>query len=337
MDSVSQFALGASCAALALHGDNRPWRAVLVGGLVATLPDLDVLFSTGSPIADVRAHRGHSHSLLWLTIASVPIARGLAAAVGERERLRRWWTAVWLALFTHPLLDALTVYGTKLALPFSEHAFAIGCIFVIDPLFTIPLIVGLHGYVRRGVGAGARWNRRGLFVACLYAAWSFVAQQLATHAAHAQLMATGVSTQRVVVTPAPLQTLLWRVVAVDGDHAYEGFWSVFDGERPVRFERIDRGSEWLAALRDNPFAQSVDAFAHGFTKAERHGDALRCVDLRMGQEPHYVFAFEVAHVSEDGAVEPLSVDRKVGSRIDAGRGLAWLWARMLGADVASPR
>ena len=64
LDSVSQFALGASCAALALHGDSRPWRAVLVGGLVATLPDLDVLFSTGSPIADVRAHRGHSHSLL---------------------------------------------------------------------------------------------------------------------------------------------------------------------------------------------------------------------------------------------------------------------------------
>ena len=193
MDSVSQFALGASCAALALHGDSRPWRAVLVGGLVATLPDLDVLFSTGSPIADVRAHRGHSHSVLW------------------------------------------------------------------------------------------------------------------------------------------------RVVAVAGDHAYEGFWSVLDGDRPVRFERIDRGSEWLAALRGNSFAQSVDAFAQGFTKAERHGDALRCVDLRMGQEPHYVFAFEVARIREDGTAEPLSVDRKVGTRIDARRGLAWLWARMLGEDVASPR
>ncbi len=337
MDSVSQFALGASCAALALHGDNRPWRAVLVGGLVATLPDLDVLFSTGSPIGDVRSHRGHSHSLLWLTVASVPIAHGLAAAFGERQRLRRWWTSVWLALFTHPLLDALTVYGTKLALPFSEHAFAIGCIFVIDPLFTIPLLVGLHGYVRRGAGAGARWNRRGLSVACLYAAWSFVAQQLATHAAHAQLAAMGISTQRVVVMPAPLQTLLWRVVAVDGDHAYEGFWSVFDGERPVRFERINRGSEWLAALRDNAFAQSVDAFAHGFTKAERHGDALRCIDLRMGQEPHYVFAFEVARVREDGAVEPLVLDRKVSARIDARRGLEWLWLRMLGVDIASPR
>ncbi len=337
MDSVSQFALGASCAALALHGDNRPWRAVLVGGLVATLPDLDVLFSTGSPIADVRAHRGHSHSLLWLTIASVPIARGLAAAFGERERLRRWWTAVWLALFTHPLLDALTVYGTKLALPFSEHAVAVGCMFVIDPLFTIPLLIGLHGYVRRGAGAGARWNQRGLCVACLYAAWSFVAQQLATHAAHGQLVAAGVSTQRVVVTPAPLQTLLWRVVAVDGDHAYEGFWSVFDGDRPVRFERIDRGGKWLAALRGNPFAESVDAFAQGFTKAERHGDALRCVDLRMGQEPNYVFAFEVARVREDGTAEPLPVDRKVGARIDTRRGLAWLWARMLWGDVASPR
>ena len=68
MDSVSQFALGASCAALALHGDSRPWRAVLVGGLVATLPDLDVLFSTGSPIADMAG-----------------IHAALAAAIGKNH------------------------------------------------------------------------------------------------------------------------------------------------------------------------------------------------------------------------------------------------------------
>ena len=51
-------------AALALHGDSRPWRAVLVGGLVATLPDLDVLFSTGSPIIT---------SILYATVGAVVV------------------------------------------------------------------------------------------------------------------------------------------------------------------------------------------------------------------------------------------------------------------------
>jgi membrane-bound metal-dependent hydrolase YbcI (DUF457 family) len=37
-------------------------------------------------------------------------------------------------LVTHPLLDAMTVYGTQLALPFTNHPYAVGSIFIIDSL-----------------------------------------------------------------------------------------------------------------------------------------------------------------------------------------------------------
>ena len=50
---------------------------------------------------------------------------------------------VWLCLVTHPLLDAFTVYGTQVLLPFSDYPVAWSTLFIIDPLYTLPLVVGV--------------------------------------------------------------------------------------------------------------------------------------------------------------------------------------------------
>jgi len=170
-----------------------------------------------------------------------------------------------------------------------------------------------------------------------YAAWSVLAQGLAERAGERALANQGVAGARLVVTPAPLQTLLWRVLAVTDTDAYEGFWSVCDGDVPVVFTKIPRGSEWFPRLRGQWAFDRLQWFSGDCTKVERDGEALRLVDLRMGQEPHYVFGFDVARVDALGGVVPNGVDRKDGARIDAGKGMAWLWPRMWGADIPSPR
>lgn len=336
MDSVTQFVLGASVAAAALGRRTRPWRAVLWGGVVGTLPDLDVLIDHGDDIANMVQHRAESHALFWLTLATPVLAWGIAALHRERALFWRWSLAVWLALVTHALLDAMTIYGTRLLLPFRDEPFGVGSLFVIDPLYTLPLAVGAAVCCRGGARALV-WNRRGLVLSTVYAAWSVVAQQLATAAAHDALRAQGIDAARVVVTPAPLQTLLWRIVAVGEQRAYEGFWSVCDGGRPIVFDAIDRGSEWRQALRSVPRAEVLRDFSGDCTKTERRGDELWLTDLRMGQEPRYVFAFAVARVEDDGAVVAVPAPVRASSRIDVGRGLAWLWPRMWGADIPPPR
>ena len=50
---------------------------------------------------------------------------------------------VWLCLVTHPLLDAFTVYGTQILLPFSDYPVGWSTLFIIDPLYTLPLVVGV--------------------------------------------------------------------------------------------------------------------------------------------------------------------------------------------------
>src|SRR5687768_16802159 len=118
------------------------WKAALWGGLAGTLPDLDVLIDQGDALRNMVLHRAESHSLFWLTLAS-PVLAGLPALLhGEQAGFRRWWLAMWLALVTHPLLDAMTVYGTQLLLPFTNHPFGVGSMFIIDPLYTLPLLVG---------------------------------------------------------------------------------------------------------------------------------------------------------------------------------------------------
>ena len=69
---------------------------------------------------------------------------------------------MWLALVTHPLLDAMTVYGTQLALPFSDHPFGVGSIFIIDPLYTLPLLAGTGWVLAAGnhVGDAPAWHQR---------------------------------------------------------------------------------------------------------------------------------------------------------------------------------
>ena len=132
--------------------------------------------------------------------------------------------------------------------------------------------------------------------------------------------------------------MLWRIVAMEpGGGGYrEGFWSPFDGERAIRFDRFASDRELFDALRGNWGLERMAWFSHGFFRVEQLGDRATIADLRMGQEPNYTFTFAVAQQKPNpGWVE--SDYESGGSRGDIGEQLAWLWPRMLGADLPPPR
>jgi len=335
VDSVTQFVLGAAVAGAALGARTRPLRAWCAGGVVGTLPDLDVLIDHGDAVTNMVSHRGHSHSLVWMTLAAPLLAWALTVLLRERANFRWWWLATWLALITHALLDAMTIYGTRLLLPFSAQPFAVGSLFVIDPMFTLPLLVGTTSLLVAG-DRGRRWNTCGLALAVAYAGASLVVQHFALAAARRDLASSGLIADRIVVTPAPLQIVLWRVLAFADEQAHEGFWSPFDG-RAIDFTAIDRGHELRVVADGIPAWRALADFSGDCLKLERRGDELRATDLRMGQEPHYVFSFVLATIVGDGAWQPVAKPVRSGARLDVARGLTWLWPRMWGADLPPPR
>ena len=238
----------------------------------------------------------------------------------------RWWLALWLVLMTHPLLDAMTIYGTQLLMPFSNHPFGVGSLFIIDPAYTVPLIVGVVAALRLKNARGLRWNGAALMLSTLYLGWSALAQQHVERIARASLQAEGLSPQALLVTPSPFNTVLWRMVATTPDQYFEGFYSLLDATPTVRWTAHPRGADLLQQHRSNDSVQRIAAFTKGLFSLQRVDGRLLLTDLRMGQEPAYVFRFDV------GTQPPV----QLSARPDLRRGLPWLWDRIRGIDAPMP-
>ena len=117
MESVTQDALGAAIGGAVL-GRRLGRKAILIGAVLGTLPDLDVIIDYGDAVANVTEHRGFSHSLFVLTgLATLLALLSARFAPIKAISLPRWWCFYTLILVTHPLLDALTTYGTQLLWP----------------------------------------------------------------------------------------------------------------------------------------------------------------------------------------------------------------------------
>lgn len=295
MDSVTQAVLGAAIGgAIAPAGQRR--KALLVGAALGTLPDLDVLIDYGDAVANFTYHRGFSHSLFVLP----PVALLLWLA------LRRWWAPVrnaplrWLAiiglaLITHPLLDAHTAYGTQLLWPLDSPPVMWATLFIIDPLFTLPMLVAVvitaAWPTKKSSGSVAR---AALLLSTLYLGWSWTAQSIVARHTEDALAERGFSGAPVFITPTPFNTLLWRIVVLT-EHGYlEGFDSLLVDDGPIDFSAY-RSDRQLLLDADTVWAVSrLRWFSRNFVKAGVVDGRLLITDLRMGQEPIYVFTHVVA-------------------------------------------
>ncbi|MET0278378.1 MAG: metal-dependent hydrolase [Pseudorhodoplanes sp.] len=335
MDSLTHIALGSALGIVAMRGRTAPWKAALVGAACNTLPDLDVFIHHGDAVSNVTLHRAESHAVFWLSVASPVVAFVAAAIFRDLVQYRRWWLMVWVALISHPILDAFTIYGTQIARPFTDESFGIGSIFIIDPLYTLPLIAGAVVALSLRNTNGWRWALGGLALSTLYLGWGVVAQHQVLRIAKASLKSQGIPADRVLATPTAFNSILWRIVAVTPDAYLEGFHSMLDRDRNIAFDSFPRGMQLHAAMAGNRFIDRVAQWTHGFYKLGERDGRIVVTDLRMGQEPFYSFNFVVGQRQSPtiAAVTPTSFreQHKISE------GLRWLWRRMLGEPLPPPR
>lgn len=351
MDSLTQIALGSAIGVAVMGRRTAAWKAALWGAVAGTLPDLDALIDYGDDVLNMTRHRAESHSLFFLTLGA-PVLAWLVSRLHRAQSspaassawhsstpqaptFWRWWLALWLVLFTHPLLDTMTIYGTQLLQPLSDHPFGVGSIFIIDPLYTVPLIGGVVAALRLKNARGLRYNLAGLALSTLYLAWSFGAQQHATQVARASLATHNISAQGLLVTASPFNTVLWRLVATTPTHYLEGHYSLFDNDRRITWTAHDRGAALMAQHRNEPSVARMAAFTHGFYSLSETDGRLFVTDLRMGQEPAYTFRFDLGTAPERASNQHLPVQQ--GMRPDLDTALPWLWQRLWGHDVPPPR
>lgn len=338
MDSVTQILLGASVAAVVVPAHHRR-AAMLAGAVLGTLPDLDSLpiaLLTDDPVALMTLHRGFSHSLLVLPL----VAWGIWAFFRRRggrvaEAPTRWFWAIQLALVTHPLLDAFTVYGTQLLWPLPLPPAMWSSVFIIDPLYSIWLLVGVLVAAFAGPRLAARRALvAGLALSTAYLGWSLLAKGMVEREATRSLAAIGLQHAPRFSVPMPFNTLLWRVVAVTPEGYVIGDRSVVADRGPIRFARHASDVAALAAAAEVPALQRLQWFNRGFMRAQVVDGELVVSDLRMGLEPEYAFNFVVAREADDGRWETIAA-RQLASAYRApveegglGEALAGMWQRI---------
>lgn len=304
MDSITQAVLGASVGG-AMLGRWHGRKALLAGAALGTLPDLDVVLDFGDAVADMTYHRGFSHSLFVLTGLSLVLV----------WLVRRWrphpdysatrlWLSIWLIFVTHVLLDAFTSYGTQLFWPLTTAPVAISSIFIIDPLYTLPLlaavIVGLVIGLRR---AGMRWQHAALAISTLYLVSSLAGKYMAEHRLDQALARDGIETEHRFSSPTPFNTLLWRVVAVEGDHYYEGLTSWFDSSLPELEKLPRRYSDAAPALAGSVQHERLRWFTRDMLRYDLIREQWVVTDLRLGMTGYHPFRFALAKVEQGGNSE----------------------------------
>ena len=299
MDSLSQAVLGASVGGAVLSRPLGRW-ALLGGALLGTLPDLDVLIDYGDAVANFTEHRGFSHSLLVL----LPVSLVLALCLSRWQTqipLRRWWLFTGLCLITHPLLDAFTTYGTQLFWPLGDPV-AISSIFIIDPLYTLPLLVAVMVALARPPAMTALAT--GLTLSSLYLCWSLVAQQWMTQRVMPTLAQRGLSEAPRLVQPMPFSTLLWRVTVLGEQQRLEIVTGVLDNGDALTVETFPRSPQDYAEAMQVPAGRKLAWFTRGFMDVEAGPDQLLATDIRLGVPGLHPFQFVLAE-QEDGAWKAL--------------------------------
>ena len=270
--------------------------------MLGTLPDLDVLIDYGDAVRNFTYHRGFSHSLLVLAPFSIVLWLALKRFWAPvREAPRRWLAAISITLLTHPLLDAHTAYGTQLLWPLQTPPVSWSTLFIIDPLYTLPLLVGaIYAAVRPLTVRSDTLLRAGLALSSVYLAWSWAAKLHVENLVQEAMAESGLGSAPLFSTPSPFNTLMWRVVVPTDDGYLEGNYSLYadNGELNLVHYPFDR--ELLERSNDLWSARRLRWFAQDFVRADLVDGELVLSDLRMGQAPTYVFSHAIARDNGSG-------------------------------------
>lgn len=274
MDSLTQATLGAAVGEAVL-GKKIGNKAAVVGAIVATVPDLDVLLL---PFFDnlqkISIHRGYSHSILFCILGAFLFAYILKRVKWTKEAsFRKLWLFSFMVLFTHVLLDAFTSYGTQLFLPFTDWRMSFDSISIIDPVYTVPLLIGMLMsvfYFKKNNRKRGLPNNIGLVVSSLYLLFTLANKQYIEQVFQTQLEEQNILSFRMLTVPVTIGSTTWYGVAKDKTHLYIGKYSHLEKNK-INFHSFPINENLLVGL-DEKLVEKMKWFAQGYyTVAEKDG------------------------------------------------------------------
>ncbi|MDG1394415.1 MAG: metal-dependent hydrolase [Flavobacteriaceae bacterium] len=280
MDSITQIVLGAACGEAVL-GKKIGNRALLFGAIGGTIPDLDVFIGKwlfNNEIDAMAFHRGFMHSFLFAILAAVGFGMLVFWIYNRGKRFgmttqKEWMWLFFASIFTHPILDSFTAYGTQLFAPFSNYRVAFNNISVADPMYTLPFLIALIVVMcfKRTSTKRRLFLQIGLGVSSLYMVLTLVNKYHVNGVYKQSLADQKIEYLRFQTQPTILNNILWYGTAETTEAYYVGFYSILDAEATVsKWHKLPKNHELIGGMPKD--LETLAWFSSGFYNLNETAD-----------------------------------------------------------------
>jgi len=340
MDPLTQGVVGTAASQLVSKRAEKV-AAGVIGFASGMAADLDVLISSSTdPLLFLEFHRHFTHALVFIPIGA------LICTLAFRAVFRKWFNRnrvsfarTYLYSFagyaTHAVLDACTTYGTQLFWPFSDMRVAWNNVSVIDPVFTLPLLIftAIVVFKRSHTMAVA-----GAVYAFAYLGLGVLQNHRATDVAEQLAQSRGHTPMNLGLKPSFANIIVWKSV-----YEYQGRYYV-DAIRTLGSSKVYEGTSVEKLDRDKHFAwleegdQQSDDIERFRWFSNKHlaldpANSQRIIDVRYSLIPNQVtgmWGITLDKNKSSASHVEWTTNRPVGR--EAADRIAELWAMVLGAD-----
>ena len=286
MDSITHVALGAIIGE-AIAGKSLGKRAMFLGAIAQSIPDIDFLAAFWLPATDnLLVHRGFTHSFLFGIIVTI-----ILAVIFERwHRPQKIPLSTWFffwggEIFIHLLLDACNAYGVGWFEPFAHQRISFHILFVADPFFSVWGGIALLMLMTLGSKSTLRrfWIYFGLGLTSVYFIYAIINKTIIHRETERTLANQHIAYKRFFATPTPFNNWLWYVIVENDSGFLITNRSVFDDRPDFKFNYFPQQKSLLAGIQDQEDVQQLLRFSQGYYTIEQLSDTLVFNDLRFGQ------------------------------------------------------
>jgi len=282
MDSLSQIVLGAITFAV-IKDKEIGKKALVYGAVLGTIPDLDVLLNPFfDEVAKLAIHRAFSHSIFFSILLS--LVAGKLLSIKYKSSYISWVWACFLALFTHPLLDLCTTYGTRILYPLSKSFYSLDNVFVIDPLYTIWLLIAC---ITLWIMKKSNPNRQkvihySLFLSTGYLLFGLAMNLYVKNIFVNQLKEKNITYEKIKIVPTPFNTILWEAIIKTKDGLYYCDYSLFDKKLPTEFHFEKNDIAFIAEKKKIEALEPFFNFTEGYELARMENGKMYIYGTKFG-------------------------------------------------------
>ena len=286
MDSLTQIVLGASVAEATL-GKKIGNKAILFGAIAGTIPDLDIVLRFFvDDLSATEMHRGFSHSLIFPFLVA-PILGWLLKKMHyslSEVSLFEWIKMFFLAIITHPLLDAQTTWGTQLFWPFNWRV-ATDNIFIIDPLYTLPFLffLILTSVQNRSSNNRKKYNSLGLIISSSYLLLTLISKGIGFYKIDNALKEKGIEYISLNTKPSYFNSILWAGQIETEDSYRFTYYSLFDKSEILFSKEFEKKHSILEPYLENKKIQQLISIANGHYLVRKENNKIIFWSLKLAQ------------------------------------------------------